>query len=130
MKPVKITKHETCRTYAFKRIGLDNLLDINTDEPSIKSLIRNEEYQHLLKPEKGCLIVWVEKNPNYCNIGSEITEEGIVINDSKVTYGHLGVYEGDGLFSDVTTVDEYPSIRIRKLDTLADADYFLKPIIN
>lgn len=127
---VKVVKHETCKTYAFKRLGLANLLSIETDSPKIEELVFSGMFRQLKDPKRGALLLWVEKGEYVDNGGGEIDEQGRVIGVDKKIYGHLGVYEGAGLYSEVVSGHYFPEVRMCKYGDVKAPDYILEYITN
>ena len=127
---VKLVKHETCKSFAFKRVGLSHLLSMDTDKPRIEDLAEGKMFKHLREPKKGALLLWLEGEERYYNETVEIDEDGRIISDRMMVYGHLGVYEGKGLVSDVIGGDLYPIVRVRKYKDLRKPDYILKPMFK
>lgn len=121
LKAVKMTKADSCLTYALKRIGYPynsedaieiEWLDKLTNLPKIND-----------KPKKGDIGVWRKDKKKYRK-GLSITKEGLVIEDTREDMIHFCVYEGKGLISDMSS---YYSIRLRKLEELkTQPSYWLR----
>lgn len=128
LKAVSITKGETCKTYALKRIGRGHLLSMESDGPKIESLAFGGLFKQVSKPKKGALLLWVEKDEYWDNGGGKIDEAGRVVGVDKKIYGHLAVYEGSGLYSEVVKGHHFPELRLGELKEAKAPDYILELI--
>lgn len=111
---VKLTKTDTCLTYALKRLGLEPTY---CDHNSI-----HEYFTQLPFPKKevelepGTIILW-DKDMEWTWLPWKINTSGkIEWKNVQIGY-HYGLYEGDGLFSDCTRLvnPPHPTLRMRKL---------------
>ena len=127
LNKVVITKHDTCKTYALKRIGLGELLSMDSDEPLIENLVDDNRFVCIHKLRKGAILIWKRCNQGEINIGLEIDKNARVITRKKTIYGHCAVYEGKGLISDVYRDDVFSNIRFRKSKDIRKPDFILFP---
>jgi hypothetical protein len=130
LKKVIITHRDSCKTYVLRRIGLSNLLNMDTDTPTTKEIYTSDKFQKLQVPEKGCLIIWTHKN-DAANNGywqpHGIEEDGKIFYIRRFDYGHIAVYEGNDWVSDVSWEDGQGTIiRLRKYSELPTPDFILK----
>lgn len=117
MKAVTITKHETCLSYALKRIGLEN-----TDVYKYEHLSDDFEIIPFLlgtKLKVGHILLW-DSNLETADLPWHITEDGRIINQPVKRRIHLGVWEGDGLVSDCSRLNSQGSLPQLRLRNLSD----------
>lgn len=130
LKRVKITNRDSCKTYALKRIGLAAMLDMDNDTPTIVELINDRLFEHLDKPEIGCLLIWTGKEKLSTKgylLHQEITEDREIFLIKNFDYGHCAVYEKENIFSDAKFVDSVGVILgLRKYNEITKPDYILK----
>lgn len=130
LKAVKLTKWDTCKSYVLKRIGLDHYLSMNSDKPTLEDLINHEGFEHVTMPQQGDLIFWRQEEMKV-EASNEITAQGIIVTNQVQYCGHLGVFERDGMVSDLMAQDvaeqgELMTIRMRRYEDLRKADYILR----
>ena len=110
-----------CATYALRRTGnkedVWNLMDLKGWDKisfSPKELKGND------------IVCWVQLGYE-TDITIEI-ENGIPITKSICVKKHFGVYEGNGLISDITvdTGSYCPNIRVRKLSEIREPSYIVR----
>lgn len=130
LKKVKITCRDSCKTYALKRIGLIDWLDMHTDTPTIKELIDDRRFDHLKEPEVGCILIWTGKEKLSTKgyfLHQEITEDREIFLIKNFDHGHCAIYEKENLFSDARFVDDVGVvIGLRKYNEISKPDYILK----
>lgn len=117
MNRVTVNREDNCISYALKRIGV-NMMSYNDIMTGDKFSILNYVPEKLIK---GDLVIWVKLNDiNKSFIQNEITESGMLLsNKYDKTSFHFGVYEGDGLISDINIDQDHDrSIIIRKVRDL------------
>ena len=130
LKKVIITHRDSCKSYVLKRIGLSNILDMNTDTPTLKEIISSDKFNKIDTPEIGCLLIWTHKN-DYANVGywqpHGIMEDGRIFMITRFDYGHMAVYENEDMVSDVSWEDGQGTIiRLRNYKELPTPDFILK----
>ena len=101
MEPVKLLKHDTCYTYALKRVGICTLEHLLLES---NDFIR--KYQSEMIDEKdleiGDILVLILEdigNGNKVRVQDEITKSSVVLTNSKHYNIHFMVYEGEGVIS-------------------------------
>jgi hypothetical protein len=127
LRPVKVTKMDTCITYAFKRIGYMNPKTVCSSDLLIKYKSLPFTIESL--PAKGSIVIW-NCNSKEISIPSEITREGVVINHTSLTGFHVGVIEDcdSTVVSDLTRTvlpNGIPCIRVRKIEDIRKPDLIL-----
>lgn len=115
---VKITKMDTCLTYALKRTGL--VSDLCTYEDIHNHFDQFPYLRFKEKLKKGDILLW-DKKLEHIWIANKIDENGLITTESVSAYIHFGVYEGDNLFSDCTRQmaignTSFPALRMREIE--------------
>lgn len=126
MEHVILKKNDTCLTYSLKRIGFEKYLDYSDLKTYFEYIKFNT---NILNP--GDILLWDKKKYKHW-VPNEITKEGIIKSKNLLLGFHLGVYEGNDNFSDVTRRTDgapqyYPYIRMRSLSEISrKPDYILQ----
>lgn len=121
--PVVLTKHETCKTYAFKRIGMGQKKEYH----SVASLLEDDRFEIVRKPKKGDLLLWIDTDLKGSYLQNEIKSNCKVITNWVGRGGHVGVFESNGICSDAHMNDNYEwQIRCRSYRDLTKPDYILR----
>lgn len=98
-----------CATYVVKRLGIDM---------SPKDLYQTTGKEYDGNPESlsvGDVLVWnYRKDSPTLDVVMQMTDRG-PITSRKIQGKHLGVYEGDGLVSDLTFYEDPPIPFIRQI---------------
>lgn len=115
LNPISLRKADTCLTYVLRRIGLP------PDFCSYEEL-GDKFDQHAFKNRRlkiGDIFVW-DNDIEWVWLPWKIDKSGKISNKSVSTRYHLGVYEGDGMFSDATRHirPPHPSLRLREVKDL------------
>lgn len=126
LKPVRLSKTDTCLTYVLKRSGLN---------PDFCSYDTFHEYfnQHTFsrfqkKLKIGDILLW-DKTSKWEWLPWSINENGIIEWKNVPVSFHFAIYEGDGKFSDCTRLvtPPHPTLRMRSMiDLQKNPDYVLR----
>lgn len=125
--PVKLCKSDTCLTYAFKRIGKNDLIS-NVTYDNIHDFFISDVFTKNKKLRKGDILYW-NRDSKFVDLPWEIDENGKILWHRKLIGAHVVVYEGDDIISDSTRTIQppHPTLRLRKLSQLNKMpDYILK----
>ena len=108
MQEVRIRKSHNCISYAADRLGVAFPYD------SVKELIGSNDFDRFKYNqddlEIGDLIVWTDEIESVVR-PLIIKPNGLIISTSRSEYGHVGVYEGSGLFSECVYEGIYPYVQ-------------------
>ena len=118
LKPVTITKKDTCLSYAFRRAGIKTHVEFAEDLETEFDLIPVKE----TRLEKGDIVAW-KKKEEVISSGTSINENGRIESKNVYTRFHIGVVEAGHLISDLTrSANPYyiPSIRMRTVSLICD----------
>ncbi|MCP4990866.1 MAG: hypothetical protein GY928_33940 [Colwellia sp.] len=118
LKKVKLERHDSCLTYALKRIGAANLIELDYYQLLKAGEFKQRDYKLPKGLKRGNLLLWdysIKTTP----IPNEITKDGKVIAHSYYYGLHFAVYEGKGLVSECSLNDDFvPSINLLRLNEL------------
>lgn len=129
---VKVSKYDTCYTYALKRIGCGSLLNPYLDKNNILDIYKHFEEHDIIDIEHynslpiGTIVCWDAKR-QYTNLPTIIDEQGNIQEESVIDNIHLGVIEADRSIS-VCTFRQYGVKHIRKINPVDNMPnkYFTK----
>lgn len=125
MKDVIILEHiYPCRSYCLKRLDREDLLTLEWLENEFPKLL--QKYRDNIVLKRGDILVWKSRESESCFAPVRIQNNRVLF--EKIAYDyHCGVYEGDGLVSDVILDNALPLIiRERNLERLSRPDYYLR----
>ena len=130
LKPVRLTKTETCLTYVLKRIGLEpHFCTYETFHEHFNQFTFSR-YQKKLKI--GDVLLW-DKTSKWEWLPWSINGNGIIEWKSVPVNFHFAIVEGDGKFSDCTRLvaPPHPTLRLRQMkDLQKNPDFVLTLELN
>ncbi len=106
LKPVRLLKHDTCYTYALKRVGqyAEEYVMMESNEFISKFMMEQVEEKELVTGDLLCY-VWPSDESRIVRVETEISENREIIMNTKDYNVHFMVYEGGGLISHAILVD-------------------------
>ena len=120
LQSVVLKKTDTCLTYVYRRLGKPELcedVDYESLHEHFDSRVYNKKSSSNLKI--GDILLW-DREVEYQDISWVIDKKGVICWKRIPTKFHIGIYEGDDLFTDCTRtmIPPHPSIRMRKLSDI------------
>lgn len=100
LNEVRLLKHDTCYTYALKRVGIDTLenLRLESNEFISKFLLETVEEKDLKEGDILCY-VWEDDPIRKLRAEYFISPEREILIETKYHNVHFMVYEGNGIIS-------------------------------
>lgn len=123
----EITNRDSCKTYALKRIGMIDLVNIIDNTPNLVELCSSDRFVKIEEPVVGALLIWHESNGYSQNIFSPhcILEDSTIISIKSRDMGHCAVYEQNDMISDCTHDGYKAMIRLRHYKDVKQPDVIL-----
>jgi len=130
LKPVRLTKTETCLTYVLRRMGLEP--DFCTYETFHEHFNQFTFSRYQKKIKVGDILLW-DKTSTWEWLPWTINDNGIIEWKNIPVGFHFAIYEGDGMFSDCTRLvtPPHPTLRLRTMtDLQKNPDFVLRLELN
>lgn len=115
--PVTLTKHDTCLSYALRRIGLQ---PVNYRYEDLEKDFHMKPFFFGPDCNSGVLLLW-DSNIEEVDIPWHITVDGKIVSVPVKRRIHVGVYEGDGLVSDCSRLgspSSLPQLKMRHINDI------------
>jgi hypothetical protein len=124
----EITNRDSCKTYALKRIGMIDLVNIIDNTPSLIDLCSNVRFEKIDEPEVGALLIWSESNDYSQNLfyAHCILEDSTIVSIKSRDIGHCAIYEQNDMISDCTNEGYKATLRLRHFKDVKKPDIILK----
>lgn len=134
LKPVKLTKADTCLTYALKRTGKFKKSLFGSGAYSLENLHSIFDEYTYSELQVGDIVLWSSKM-YYQSFPNEITSDGLILSNDVQRNIHVGVIEkieesGSILFSECSRTKMenggIPILGMRDLASMRFPDYVLQ----
>lgn len=127
LKAVKVTKFDSCWSYAQQRVGW-----VNSHFPYISTVLKSNyiESFDIEEISVGDIVIWTHAKKEL-SVANEITSEGLIISNTETEGYHCGVIESTNplLISDCTRKVlsfSIPTIRIRRFGDVERPAFIIK----
>ena len=126
LKPVSLTKTETCLTYVLRRLGLD--ADFCTYDTFHEHFNQYTYSRYYNKLQVGDILLW-DKTSRWEWLPWTINANSVIEWKNIPVGFHFAIYEGSDKFSDCTRLvtPPHPTLRLRKSSDLQkNPDFVLR----